>query len=163
MLEELKTIFNKRSIGYFVVMFVVWYPISLILYSLIEVTQNPSLGLVYQFFTPILVLLFAFLYFRKARNDWWSRILISIFWMFLFFFFSALLVQPIYGFSWQSIINWPVISANWVNFIAVIVGALIAKPTTGKLSARLQATSQPSLDQRLREQESKIQQLPPQK
>ncbi|PJE76529.1 hypothetical protein COV05_04130 [Candidatus Uhrbacteria bacterium CG10_big_fil_rev_8_21_14_0_10_48_16] len=129
---EVRSILNKRWVGFFALFFIVWYPGSLILVTVYQVTTHPLLFIAGNVFTPLWALLVSYLYFRKARNDWTARFVTAFGWMILMFFFSVLLVGPVYGATWQSILNLNTINVNWINLVAILVGGLAAhrSPTT---------------------------------
>ena len=119
-------VLTKRWLGFFALFFLIWYPISLLIVSAYEVTGQPLLFIAGNVFTPLWILLVSFLYFRKAPDDWASRFITAFGWIILMFLFSAILVKPIYGYDWISIINLNVLNANWINIIAIVVGGFAA-------------------------------------
>lgn len=126
---EVKTIFTKRWFLFFLLLFVVWYPVMMLIVTMYSLLQHPIFLFVGNVFTPLWILLVSYLYFRKARDDWSARFVTAFGWMGLFFLFSALLVQPVYGYSWTTIFTWNVINANWVNLVAILVGGIAAHKT----------------------------------
>ncbi|MFA4846176.1 MAG: hypothetical protein WC654_06495 [Patescibacteria group bacterium] len=118
--------FTRRWFGFFFLFFVVWYPISFVLVTVYQMAGQPVLYVALNVFTPLLALLMSYLYFRKAPNHWSSRLVTAFGWMFLMFVLSVLLVRPVYGFDWTSIVNWNVVNANWINIVAILVGGLAA-------------------------------------
>lgn len=125
-----KTLITKRWIAFFSLFFIIWYPSSLLLVSIYEITLIPILFIAMNVLTPLLSLLIAYFYFRDARNDWTARLVTGFGWIILLFFFSALLVKPVYGVDWTSIINLPVINMNWINVVAIVIGGIVAhKPS----------------------------------
>jgi hypothetical protein len=110
--------------------FVVWYPGSLLIVTAYEVTGQPFLFIAGTVFTPLWALLCSYLYFRGARDDWTARTVTAFGWMILMFIFSALLVKPVYGYEWTSVVNLNVINANWINLVAIFVGGIAAHKTT---------------------------------
>lgn len=126
-MESLKRYFSKRYFLYFLLLFVLWYPGSFLLYVAYAVTKNGVLNVALQIFFPFLIFLCSFLYFRKSANDWNDRFLVAFGWIILTFFFSALLVPYVYGFDWTSIINIPQISANWSSLLAVFFSGILVQ------------------------------------
>ncbi len=118
--------FTRRWFGFFLLYFLIWYPISFVIVSTYQVTGNPTLYIAANIFTPLWALLISYLYFRNAQNNWSARFTTSLGWMFLMFVLAAFLVKPVYGYAWTSIIDWNVINANWINVVAIIVGGLAA-------------------------------------
>ena len=90
---EVKTIFTKRWFAFFFLMFIVWYPVTLLLITMYSILQHPIFLFAGNVFTPLWVLLVSYLYFRKAQDDWPARFVTAFGWMVLFFLFSAILVQ----------------------------------------------------------------------
>ncbi len=124
--SSFRLILTRRWLGFFALFFLVWYPVSLLIVSAYEVTGQPLLFIVGNVFTPLWFLLVSFLYFRKAPDDWPARFITAFGWIILMFLFSALLVKPIYGYDWTTIININVLNANWINMIAIVVGGFAA-------------------------------------
>lgn len=123
--------FTKRWFIYFLIYFLIWYPISFLLVTTFQVTGHPALYIGASVFTPLWALIISYGYFRKAQNNWPARFATAFGWMFLMFVLAGFLVKPVYGYSWTSIINWDVINANWINVVAILVGAIAsAKPKT---------------------------------
>lgn len=123
---EVKTILTKRWFLYFLLLFVVWYPVTLLIVTMYSILLHPIFLFAGNVFTPLWILLVSYLYFRKARDDWSARFATAVGWMVLFFVFSAILVKPVYGYEWTSVFSWDVINANWVNFVAILVGGIAA-------------------------------------
>lgn len=123
---EVKTIFTKRWFGYFLLLFAIWYPIAFLLVTMYGIVLHPIFLFVGNVFTPLWILLVSYLYFRKARDDWFARFVTAVGWMVLFFVISAVLIQPVYGYAWTSVFTWQVINANWVNLVAILVGGVVA-------------------------------------
>lgn len=127
---EVKTIFTKRWFLFFLLMFIVWYPVTLLIVTMYGILQRPIFLFAGNVFTPLWILLVSYLYFRKARDDWSARFTTAIGWMVLFFVLSAILVKPVYGYEWTSVFSWDVINANWVNLVAILVGGIVAHKST---------------------------------
>lgn len=123
---EVKTILTKRWFLFFLLLFIVWYPVAFLLITMYGILQYPIFLFAGNVFTPLWILLVSYLYFRKARDDWSARFVTAIGWMVLLFVFSAILVKPVYGYEWTSVFSWDVINANWVNFVAILVGGIAA-------------------------------------
>jgi len=137
---EVKTIFTKRWFAFFFLMFIVWYPVTLLLITMYSILQHPIFLFAGNVFTPLWVLLVSYLYFRKAQDDWPARFVTAFGWMILFFLFSAILVQPVYGYPWTSIFTWNVINNNWVNLVAILVRGVAAHKTTSPPTQNKTAT-----------------------
>lgn len=120
---------TKRWVLFFLLFFLIWYPGSLLIVTAYEVTVQPFLFIGGVVFTPLWVLLVSFLYFRNARDDWTARFTTAIGWIALMFLFSAILVQPVYGYHWTSIINLDTLNTNWINVLAILVGGTVAHKT----------------------------------
>lgn len=124
--SSFRIIFTRRWLGFFALFFLVWYPISLFIVSVYEVTGEQLLFIAGNVFTPLWILLVSFLYFRKIQDDWSARFITAFGWIALMFLFSAILVKPMYGYAWTSIVNLNVLNANWINIIAILVGGFAA-------------------------------------
>ncbi|PJA46414.1 hypothetical protein CO174_00160 [Candidatus Uhrbacteria bacterium CG_4_9_14_3_um_filter_50_9] len=118
---------SKRWWLYFLLLFVIWYPVSVLLFTYYELTGNPYTYIVSNIFTPLWFLFVGFLYFRKARNDWSARFVTAFGWIFLTFLLEVLLVEPVYGYSWEIILNLEVLVSNWINVVAVLVAGVAAQ------------------------------------
>ncbi|MBI4257063.1 hypothetical protein HY626_03345 [Candidatus Uhrbacteria bacterium] len=127
---EVRSFFSKRWLAYFTLLFVVWYPVTFLIVTMYSIIQHPIFLFAGNVFTPLWILLVSYLYFRKARDDWDARFVTAVGWMLLLFLFSAILVQPVYGYPWTSVFTWNVINANWVNLVAILVGGVAAHKTT---------------------------------
>lgn len=90
-------------------------------------SENDVLGTAMNIYFPLLVFLFSFFYFKKSINDWEDRFLVAFGWIFLLTLVSAILVKPVYGFEWTSIINTVQIVSNWGSFLVVLVAGMIVK------------------------------------
>lgn len=126
---EVKTIFTKRWFLFFFLLFVVWYPVMILIVTMYSILQQPIFLFAGNVFTPLWILFVSYLYFRKARDDWAARFITAVGWMALLFVFSAILVQPVYGYPWTIILSWNVLNANWVNLVAILVGGIAAHKT----------------------------------
>lgn len=124
---KLLSFFTKRWIGFFLLYFCIGYPVSLLIYSAYQVTQSSYLILGGVIFTPLWALLVSYLYFRGARNDWEARLVTAFGWIALTILLSSVLVSPVYGYHWSTILNWGVVNANWMNVAAVLVGGVAAR------------------------------------
>jgi hypothetical protein len=118
--------FTRRWFGFFLLFFLIWYPMTFIIVTTYQVTGNPTLSIASNVFTPLWALLISYVYFRKAQNNWSARFATSLGWMFLMFVLAGFLVKPVYGYAWTSIINWNVINDNWIIVVAILVGAITA-------------------------------------
>ncbi len=123
------TYFSKRYFIYFAVFFLVWYPGSFVMYTLYQVAPSMVLYLGINAYYPLLLLIFAWLYFRKSANDWNDRFAVAIGWIILSFLIAALLARPVYGYAWQTILNWNALKTNWISVLAVLIAALLHKKT----------------------------------
>lgn len=138
---EVKTIFTKHWFGYFALLFVVWYPVMFLIVTMYSILQHPIFLFAGNVFTPLWILLVSFLYFRKARDDWSARFITAVGWMVLLFVFSAILAQPVYGYSWTMIFTWDIINANLINLVAILVGGVAAhKSVAGAVQPPTQKT-----------------------
>lgn len=126
-MDILKRYFTKRYFLYFFLSFLVWYPVSFLFFIGYMATENGVLNVALTVYYPLLIFLFSFFYFRKSLNDWNDRFCVAIGWIVLTFFFSALLVKPVYGLEWTSIVNLPQIQANWSPFLLVLIAGILVQ------------------------------------
>lgn len=126
-MDTLKPYFTKRYFLFFLLLFVVWYPGSFLLYVAYNVTQNGVLFVALNVYYPLLMLLISYLYFRKSTNDWNDRFTVAFGWILLTFLFSALLVKPVYGMDWTAIINISQIQVNWSPFLSAIISGMFVR------------------------------------
>jgi hypothetical protein len=119
---------------YFLLYFVIWYPVSFILFTSYQATASFYVFVTMHLFPPLWLLIVAFLYFRKARNDWNARFITAFGWLLIMLILAVLLVEPVYGYPWTAIINTQALMADWVMVVAVLVAGMIAyKPKTESL------------------------------
>ena len=118
--------FTKRWFAFFLLYVLVWYPVSFLLVSAYQATAHPAVYVAVNIFTPLWTLLVSYLYFRRAQNNWSARFVTAFGWIILMFVVAIVLVRPVYGLGWSSILNWGVFNANWINVVAIIVGAIAA-------------------------------------
>lgn len=118
----------KRLLGFWLGCFASNYVSGLLLYALYQITQNAIL-FVFLFVTPpLLYLLFAWLYFRKAReNDWETRFLVVGVWIGLTMIGTALLMQPVYGYPWTLAFSASAFRGQLLNVSAVLVAGWAAR------------------------------------
>jgi hypothetical protein len=127
---EFQSVLSTRWFLFFLLLFIVWYPVTLLLITMYGLLQHPIFLFVGNVFTPLWILLVSYVYFRKARNDWFARFVTAIGWMCLFFLFSAILIKPVYGYEWTTIFSWDVMNANWMNLAAILIGGIAAHKST---------------------------------
>ncbi len=119
-------LFTKRWFKYFFLFFLTWYPSAFLVSTAYEVFGNAPLFIVASVITPLWLLLFSYLYFRGARDDWTARTVTAFGWMSLMFVCAAILIQPVYGYSWTNVFTLDSINANWMNLVAILVGGTAA-------------------------------------
>lgn len=117
---------TKRWFLFYTLLFIVWYPVMLLVVTMYSILEHPIFLFAANVFTPLWILLVSYLYFRNARDDWTARFVTAIGWMILLFISTAALVEPVYGYSWTTIFTWDVVNANWVNLVAILVGGIAA-------------------------------------
>ena len=127
---EVRSILTKRWFAFYILLFVVWYPVMLLVVTMYSILEHPIFLFAANVFTPLWILLVSYLYFRNARDDWTARFVTAIGWMILLFISTAALVEPVYGYSWTTIFTWDVVNANWVNLVAILVGGIAAHRST---------------------------------
>lgn len=96
-----------RVLGFWIAMFIPLYAMSFLLYAFWVASKgSPVATAALQALTPIGFFVASYLYYRKdGASGWIPRLLIIPVWILLSIAASAVLVQPIYGYSWQSILN----------------------------------------------------------
>ena len=123
--NTLKPYLSKRYFAYFSLLFLLVYFGTLLLVGAHNVTQDAVLGMALQVYFPLLSFVFAFLYFRKSANDWNDRFIVVVGWTLMTIVLSALLVKPMYGYDWSTILNWQSISGMWISMVAMLGGGIL--------------------------------------
>lgn len=131
-MNQLKQLFSKRYFAYFGVLFVIWYPASFILFSAYNATQDKVIFLGLNMFYPLVAFILSFLYFRKRKIDWDERFAVAIGWVAMTEILAILLVEPMYGLSWTTMINWNAIISLWIPVIAILSAGLLQKIISSK-------------------------------
>lgn len=126
-MNSLKEYFTKRFIGYFCLLFLLWYLGSFLLFISYSVTQMGTIRVALVTFLPFMVFLFSFFYFLKSKNDWNDRFAVAVGWLMMLYLLAALLVKPIYGYEWDSILNTDQLLNAWSPFLSVLISGLIAQ------------------------------------
>lgn len=126
-MDFLKTYLTKRYFLYFLLMFVLWYPGSFFMYAGYEATRTSVFFVALNVYYPLLMFLFSYVYFLKSPNDWNDRFFVGFGWIAISFLLAALLVRPVYGLPWDTVLNVQQIMMNWPALLAVIVSGLFAK------------------------------------
>mgnify|MGYP001609772045 CR=1 FL=1 len=127
MFSFLRDIPLKRLLGYWLIMFVLVYATSFLLFGFLLVTENPFVYVTLQVLTPLSYLFFGWLYFRKVVvNTWSTRFFAAVVWIALTLAASAALIRPVYGADWTWAINTRVLSGQVLNVAAIIVAGFVA-------------------------------------
>lgn len=92
-----------------------------------SVTQMGTIRVALVTFLPFMVFLFSFFYFLKSKNDWNDRFAVAVGWLMMLYLLAALLVKPIYGYEWDSILNTDQLLNAWSPFLSVLISGLIAQ------------------------------------
>jgi hypothetical protein len=125
---NLHAISLKRLLTHWAGVFACAYVASLFLYTLFQMTGNAFVYILLQASSPLLYLLFAWLYFRKAaENNWPARFLVAGVWIALSLLGSAVLMQPVYGYDWTAAINLNVLQGQLINVAAILVGGWVGR------------------------------------
>lgn len=124
-MNTLKSYLSKRYFAYFSLLFLLVYFGTLILVSAHNVTQDAVLGMALQMYFPLLAFVFAFFYFRKSTNDWNDRFIVVVGWMFMTIVLSTILVKPMYGYDWTTVLNWPSISGLWIPCVTMMGAGIL--------------------------------------
>jgi hypothetical protein len=127
---EARSFFSKRWFGFFLLLFVVWYPIMFLLMTMQNLFEKSLFLFAGNIFTSLWMLLVSYWYFRFAPNTWMDRCVTALGWVILLFLISVLLVKPVYGYAWQSMFTLDVIDVYWVHVAAIFVGGLVAHTST---------------------------------
>ncbi len=152
---RLTRVLNKRWISFFVLYFIVWYPVSITLASAYQIVGQAVLLYASALFTVIYWFFISYLYFRKAQNDWISRFLAGSCWIALMILFVTVLSEPVLGIPWRNVLSVYTFFGIAVNLAAILAGGMFA-PHVGveTLLARSRAALRPSLDRLPPEQDS---------
>ncbi len=117
----------KRYVGFLLAMFVTWFSVSLLLYTLYAATASPWVLIATQIQSPLVLLLFSWLYFRKVkRNDWTVRFVVAVTWLVLLWLLAAPAMYVVYGSPLTYVFSWVIFKAQGFNFTALLVGAYLA-------------------------------------
>lgn len=117
----------KRLLGFWALTFLCSYVSILVLFTFYVLTINPLLFVLMQAATPLFFLLFGWLYFRRAENDWTSRLFVGVAWVVLMLLGNAMLMQPVYGYVWTSAFGTGVLQMQTLNVAAVLVAGWAAR------------------------------------
>jgi len=131
-MNQFKHFFSKRYFAYFGVLFIIWYPISIILYSAYNATHDQVIYLGLNMFYPMIAFIFSFLYFRKGTIDWNERFFVAIGWVAMTEILATLLVEPMYGLHWTTMMNWQAIVSLWIPIVAILSAGLLQKIIANK-------------------------------
>ena len=80
----------------------------------------------------ILFTIFSFLYFRKGTIDWNERFFVAIGWVAMTEILATLLVEPMYGLHWTTMMNWQAIVSLWIPIVAILSAGLLQKIIANK-------------------------------
>jgi hypothetical protein len=126
-MDFFKPYLTKRYFLLFFFFFLLWYPGSFLLYTAYMATASDFFGVALNNYFLVLIFIFSFFYFKKSLNDWNDRLIVAFGWIALTFILAALLVKPIYGLDWTTIVNIPQITTNWGSFLIVLVAGMLVK------------------------------------
>ena len=126
-MELFRRYFSKRYFKFFLMFFVVLYLGSFCLVNLYMASPQVIFYVSIVVYGLFISGLISYLYFRKSLNDWNDRFFVAFGWVILGTIFSAILIKPIYGGSWTSIINWTAISSNWLMVLVMFSASFLAK------------------------------------
>jgi len=118
----------KRVLTYWFLTFVCAYVSNLFLYTIYQIVLSGWSFVLLQVAAPLCYLLFAWLYFRREPgNDWSHRIAVALVWVGLTLLGMAVLMEPVYGYSWTMAFTAGTIKGQAINIAAIFVAALVAK------------------------------------
>lgn len=124
----------KRYTAFLLLTFVVWFFVSLMLYTLYLTTGSPWVSIVIQLQSPLVILACAWLYFRKAPgNDWLMRVFVAVTWLTGMWLLAAVAMHFVYGTSWTYPFTWDFFKAQGFNFTAMIVAGYLGHSEAPKL------------------------------
>ncbi len=134
-MNQWASFFYARFFIYWFAAFLILYASSFLLFGAFAVTRAPMLYFALQVHSPLILLVFSYLYFRHAaRTDWSARIITAIVWIVLTILLSAVLIKPVYGFDWTAAINLRVLNSHWIDIAAIIIGGFLAAPSRPSVS-----------------------------
>lgn len=112
----------KRLLGFWLASFAVNYVSGLLLYTTYQIIPHPAVFMAMFAAAPLTYLLFAWLYFRKVvENDWAMRFLVAAVWVGLSMIGSAILMMPVYGYSWTIAFSPSTLRGQLINMSAILV------------------------------------------
>lgn len=118
----------KRLLGFWFLAFVCAYVGSLLLYTVYQLFENGIVFIFLQVLTPLVYLLFGWMYFRGVtENDWPTRLLVAIAWIGLSLLGAAVLMSPVYGYAWGAAFSAGILRGQVINLAAILVAGWVAR------------------------------------
>ncbi len=131
------TYITKRWFIYFLLYFLVSYVGMTFLITGFQITESGIFFVAIKIFHPIVALAAAYLYFRKAHNDWQARFITAIGWTALYYVLVIALLEPVWGVAWKQGFTWSMIVPHWLYIVGIIVGATAAHRSTDEIARAL--------------------------
>ena len=79
-----------------------------------------------QLLLPVITFVFAYLYFRKSKNDWSDRLYTLVSWTIAFVVLSTALAQPVYGYLWTEMLSVDVLIGYWIVPACILAAGVFA-------------------------------------
>lgn len=116
-----------RVLGFWALMFVPLYAANFLLYAfLLASNGSPFVFAALQALTPLAYFGVSYLYYRKdGASGWMPRLAVIPAWLILTLLASALLVGPVYDYTWSSILNFQVFQSQGANFAGMLFAAYL--------------------------------------
>ncbi len=121
-----KSLFSKRWFSYLIVLFLLWYSGVLVLVTWYDITASPAAFIGVRIYQPLIILFFAYRFFRRSRNTWEDRLITAFGWILIAYVISVFLIEPVYGYDKSALLTWQSIQSHWINVVAVLVGGMVA-------------------------------------
>ncbi len=115
---------SKRWFGYYLLYFIIAYSGLTLIITGYQLTGAAVFYILINVYHPIVALAVAYLYFRKARNDWQARFVTAIGWTTIFYLCALILLQPVHGIPWTEGLTFDMIRPHWMNVVGIIVAGM---------------------------------------
>ncbi len=124
-MEEYKRYFEKKYFLNFLVYFVIWYLGIFLLFMAYQLTGIEVFQMVIFMFSPILLFLITYRYFKRSFNDWEDRFIVGTGWVLMSVILFAGLSELVYGIPWTEAISVDLLFSRWADVIAVLFAGFI--------------------------------------
>lgn len=126
-LSALKFYFTKRWLITFVILVVVLHPVSVLMWSALELTRNPMLTYAASFFATSWFFIVAFFFFKKSINTWEARFLHGLVWPILSLIVYAMHSNWSIGHPWSDVLTIRGIMWQLPNSAIIVLGGYFAR------------------------------------